>query len=1266
MKFRVLLFFVLMFFVPRWAQAVDYYWVGGTGNWSDFANHWATTSGGAVRHPQVPTAFDNVIFDANSFTAAGQTITVDQTIVYCRNLTWTGVTNNPTLAGASANDVKVYGSLAFATGMTNSFGGEFFFESTGPGNTITMAGKSFNAYTYFQGVGGTWTFQDAFNSTSWIHLVNGTVSTNNNAVNVGAIYSTSNSARTLNLGSSTVNISGSTWAWWVSSTNFTLNAGTSLIRLNAASSPDIRNAVNLTFHNVEFTNPSATANLISCSGNTFNSVTFAGSGVISGNQTYGTLNLSAGKSYQFSAGNTQTLGTLNATGTCTSLIDIRSTTSGSQATFSKSSGTVSIGFASLKDMNATGGATFNATNAIDLGNNTGWNLSSSAARNLYWVGGNGNWTDPMHWALSSGGPGGNCPPTFQDNVFFDAASFPATGQVVTVDANASCRDMTWTGVTNTPTFTGTPNLSIFGSLTLASGMNFSFSGYTYFEATSLGKTITMAGKSFSNYAYFQGVGGGWSFMDAFASSTWIHLVNGTVTTNSNPVNVGAVYSTSNSARTLNLGASVVNISGSTWAWWVSSTNFTLNAGTSLIRLNASSSPDIRNAVNLTFYDVEFTNATTTANIISSSGNTFHSVTFFGNGAVGGGHTFQTLNLSPGKNYTFSNGATQTFGILNAIGTCTLPIDIRSVTAGSTATFSKPSGAITVDYVQLKDMTATGGATFTANNSVNLGNNAGWTINSSTARNLFWIGGTGNWTDPNHWALSSGGSGPNCPPTFQDNVFFDGNSFSAANQTVTMNAVGACRNMDWTGSTNTPTFAGTQNLSIFGSLRLISGMNFTFSGYTLFEATTTGQTITMGGRSFNGYIYFQGVGGEWTFLDAFNSSTWMHLVNGTVNTNSNLVNVGAIYSTSNSARTLNLGSSVVNISGSTWAWWVSSTNFTLNAGTSLIRLNAASSPDIRNAVNLNFYDVEFTNPSAVANLISSNGNTFHNLTFFGNGNINGSHTYDVLTLSPGKTYNLQASNTQTLITNLNANGTPGFPIEILSATPGVQTTFFKASGIICCRYLYLRDNAATGGATFYAENSSDNGNNSGWIFSSCVLPIVMAQFSASSAGNYNLLDWTLNQPIQGGSFALYRSPDGIDFVPMSQIQAQNETAFSWVDRQPHDQETWYRLDVVDASGALIESEIRWVYAGRSTSGITIFPNPTDGHTVSVVFDFAGFDDCPYEVYTLLGGLIASGKVHFDSGSSVGRISFPVPMEPGLYSLKVRSPHGVKTAKMVVKN
>ncbi len=64
----------------------------------------------------------------------------------------------------------------------------------------------------------------------------------------------------------------------------------------------------------------------------------------------------------------------------------------------------------------------------------------------------------------------------------------------------------------------------------------------------------------------------------------------------------------------------------------------------------------------------------------------------------------------------------------------------------------------------------------------------------------------------------------------------------------------------------------------------------------------------------------------------------------------------------------------------------------------------------------------------------------------------------------------------------ANGLPGFPIELKSNSSGVQASISKSSENVCAQYLYLTDLNAIGGATFYAGLGSDDvSNNAGWNF-----------------------------------------------------------------------------------------------------------------------------------------------------------------------------------------
>jgi len=230
MKRKITLFAIVIFISSR-LFASNYYWVGGSGNWSDFSNHWATTSGGGTFYNQVPQSTDNVYFDALSFTASGQIVTVDQTIVQCADMTWTGLpTTTPTFYGAFSDTLRIYGSLALSYGMNFNFYGHINMEATTIGKTIMTAGVSLsNSILTFNGIGG-WTLQDALTYVFSIYLNNGTLNTNNQTVNTLAFYSTTTSARALNMGSSIFNLANYNGnLWTINPIGMTLNAGTSII-----------------------------------------------------------------------------------------------------------------------------------------------------------------------------------------------------------------------------------------------------------------------------------------------------------------------------------------------------------------------------------------------------------------------------------------------------------------------------------------------------------------------------------------------------------------------------------------------------------------------------------------------------------------------------------------------------------------------------------------------------------------------------------------------------------------------------------------------------------------------------------------------------------------------------------------------------------------------------------------------------------------------------------------------------------------------------
>lgn len=137
------------------------YWVGGTGNWSDATNHWATISGGAPGAGNLPTATDDVFFDSAS-NATGYTVTIDNAGggAFCRDITFAApATGNVTLAGSTVG-LNVSGSFTLYSGMTNNFSAAISFLATSGTRTITCAGNSLLSTIVFNGSGATFQLAD--------------------------------------------------------------------------------------------------------------------------------------------------------------------------------------------------------------------------------------------------------------------------------------------------------------------------------------------------------------------------------------------------------------------------------------------------------------------------------------------------------------------------------------------------------------------------------------------------------------------------------------------------------------------------------------------------------------------------------------------------------------------------------------------------------------------------------------------------------------------------------------------------------------------------------------------------------------------------------------------------------------------------------------------------------------------------------------------------------------------------------------------------
>ncbi len=309
-----------------------------------------------------------------------------------------------------------------------------------------------------------------------------------------------------------------------------------------------------------------------------------------------------------------------------------------------------------------------------------------------------NWDDTAYWSATSGGLGGASAPTSADAAICDANSFLVSTGTLTINVNANCLSMNWTGATNTPRLDVPGNyiLAFYGDATFITAMTYTMSsGATQIQGvctlTTNGITIP---RTLQNYSTL-------TLGSALTVGTGFNKGNGSTFNSGNYAITVPTWERISGFSTANLGSSTINIT----TLWEMVSGDTLDASTSTIKVTGTGA---FTGGGKTYYNVELNGS---AHTISGS-NTFTSLTYKAD-------TTQTI--------THTDGTTQTITtpvITGSVG------KVKTLQGSSTAGWAitkAGGGTVVCSYMSISYSTASPASTWYANDktSVNGGFNTGW-------------------------------------------------------------------------------------------------------------------------------------------------------------------------------------------------------------------------------------------------------------------------------------------------------------------------------------------------------------------------------------------------------------------------------------------------------------------------------------------------------------------------------------------------------------
>jgi hypothetical protein len=285
---------------------------------------------------------------------------------------------------------------------------------------------------------------------------------------------------------------------------------------------------------------------------------------------------------------------------------------------------------------------------------------------------------------------------------------------ISLTVNSVCKNLNFTGFSGTFSRGGSAH-SIYGDFTLSPTMTFG-SGVGTINVIKSGSpsVITCNGKAINTP--FEIYGAGATFADKFlmGAGRVLGFSSGTLDANNKDVDVPG-FRLIAGTKTLTLGSGTWTITGNGLAWDAQTnvTGLTVSASTATISMTSA-----------------------TAKTFAGGAKTWPTLNQGGAGAltVQQSNTFANItNTVQPATITLTSGTTQTVTDFDASGTSGNLITLNASTPGSQATLSDSSGTNSVSFVDIKDISATGGAVweaYTSNGNVDSGNNLGWLFSSS--------------------------------------------------------------------------------------------------------------------------------------------------------------------------------------------------------------------------------------------------------------------------------------------------------------------------------------------------------------------------------------------------------------------------------------------------------------------------------------------------------------------------------------------------------
>lgn len=348
---------------------------------------------------------------------------------------------------------------------------------------------------------------------------------------------------------------------------------------------------------------------------------------------------------------------------------------------------------------------------------------------------------------------------------------------------------------------------------------------------------------------------------------------------------------------------------------------------------------------------------------------------------------------------------------------------------------------------------------------------------------YWVGGSGNWDDPSHWSLQSGGSSANTVPGKDDRVFFDSNSFPNNSSIISLAQPQEVYAFSWLSNKNATLDGNGHSLSVGTNYFLI---NDKLSFSEEIELRLTGEdpvsnTIDLSNGSYENLEINIHSDNPFTIVNA-NSFKKLSITNASVQFLDTSITLKELTLNNANGKAVNLSGSAlsltnveqVNLNGNSILWNISgdvTLNYTgveatLNLGSNLVPVK----------VNAENATINFNNDFTLEALEASQSTLYFNTN---------NSTVNSLNLTNGTIFSIGTGKKVNLIEEIQIQSTAAEKVMFTRHGVGNNGVLYIPGRMFLCFDHLTIQNVDVQGSTFVnAGTNSSIAESAGWLTKSC--------------------------------------------------------------------------------------------------------------------------------------------------------------------------------------